>query len=289
MTATLSLLSYNLNDYGKSPESVRQQQHEVLGAQGPDVLCLQEIWDERGDLVDLHRHLATIAATLGMTGMAVPAPRTHCHMAILWRPEILALAQEILDLDMWHGLGAVRLDVGAAVPLRVAVTHLAPWDPDQRLRDARVVEGMVGDPAHATIIAADWNAFGANEVYDREPDWSRLPPRKVWRHASWTDDPDAPLRVDRRATQLLHRSGLRDAAPYLNAPWQPTGGHVSGDMPRRLDAFWTNRPDALLSYEVLHTPQLVGLSDHLPIRVELDPAALAIHHDDGKVSCGTTP
>lgn len=271
---TISVLGYNLKDYGKSAVAVRRQQHVLLRFERPDVVCLQEIWDDSEDLSVLDRHVATIADALGMRAMAVPARRSHCHMAILWRAEFAALSQRSHALTLWHGLGVVQLDVGGAVPLRVAVTHLAPWDPEQRLADARTITGLLDDPGQATVIAADWNCFGADEAYDPEPDWSTLPPRKVWRHVRWSDDPNTPPRADRRPTELLRRCGLHDAAAHLRAPWQATGGHMGDDLSRRLDAFWTTRPQALRGYRVIESPAALRLSDHLPIRVDFDPAAL---------------
>ena len=275
MTAqTTRIVSYNLKDYGKSAQSTRRQQHEMLRFTRPDVVCLQEIWDDSDDLSALDRHVRTIADALGMHALAVPARASHCHLAILWRPEFESLSARSHRLGLWHGLGVVQLDVGAGVALRVAVTHLAPWDPDKRLADVHTIAGLLDDPTQATIIAGDWNSFGADEDYDPEPDWSTLPPNKVWRHVRWSDDPHAPLRADRRPTELLRRSGLHDAAVHLNALWQPTGGHTDGGLPRRLDAFWTTRPRALHAYSVIDTPVTRQLSDHLPIQIDLDPAAL---------------
>jgi endonuclease/exonuclease/phosphatase family metal-dependent hydrolase len=268
-TATLGIISYNLKDYGKSALTTRQQQHELLRLQRPDIVCLQEIWDDSRDLRQLNAHTATLAEALGMSAMPVPARRSHCHMAILWRPEYATLSQHHHALNLWHGLGVVQLDVGAAVALRVAVTHMAPWDPEQRLSDVHTVAGLLGDPSQATVIAGDWNSIGADPDYDPEPDWSRLRPDKIWRHVRWTDGTNADVQADRRPAQLLHRSGLRDAAAALQAPWQATGGHMGQDMPRRLDAFWTTRPQALRGYQVVDTPTARGLSDHLPIRIEL--------------------
>lgn len=286
MTATvLSLISYNLKDYGKSAVTTRRQQHELLRFQRPDVVCLQEIWDDSKNLAGLRRHVATIGDALGMHAMAVPAPRSFCHMAILWRPEFTALSQRSHSLTLWHGLGVVHLDVGAAVALRVAVTHLPPWDPEQRLSDARTVAGLLDDPGQASVIAGDWNTFGADSTYDPEPQWSKLRHGKLWRHIRWDDDPDAPPQADRRPAQLLHRSGLHDAAPYLRAPWQATGGHLGDDMPRRLDAFWTTRPQALRGYRVIDTPATRLLSDHLPIQIDLDTTAL----DSGSAPPNTPP
>jgi hypothetical protein len=63
----------------------------------------------------------------------------------------------------------------------------------------------------------------------------------------WSDDPTTPL-ADRRPAQLLHRSGLADAAVHLQTPRQPTGGHLGRDIRRQVDAFWTTRPAALRGY-----------------------------------------
>lgn len=275
MTAEmLTIVGYNLRDYGKSAMDTRRQQHELLRSTQPDVVCLQEIWDDSDDLSNLDRHMATLADSLGMHAMAVPARGSHCHMTILWRSEFAVLSQRSHDLGLWHGLGDVELDVGAAVPLRIAVTHLAPWDPEKRLADAHTVAGLLADPGQATVIAGDANLIRADDTYDPEPDWSRLPPHKVWRHVRWSDDPGAPLVADRRPAELLRRSGLHDAAPHLRAPWQPTGGHLGDDLPRRPDAFWTTRPQALRRYRVIGTPGALRLSDHIPIRIDLDPRAL---------------
>jgi endonuclease/exonuclease/phosphatase family metal-dependent hydrolase len=290
--ARLGIVSYNLKDYGKSIVEVRERQHELLRSLRPDMVCLQEIWDDTEDLTQLRVHLATIGAAVGLSALAVPARRSHCHMAILWRSDYRVLYQRCHGLSLWHGLGVVQLDVGGGVPLRVAVTHMPPWDPDKRLSDTRTVAALLDDPEQATVIAGDWNSLGADHSYDPEPQWSKLRAGTIWRHIRWTDTPDTAPRADRRPAQLLQRSGLYDAAPHLRAPWQATGGHMGDDMPRRLDAFWTTRPQALRRYQVIDTPaarrlsdfseheersQFIDpreLSDHLPIMIELDPGAL---------------
>lgn len=292
MTApsVVAVMSYNLKDYGKSSQDTRRQQHALIRAHEPDLLCLQEIWDERVDLAGLRRHAATLSDELGMRALAVPSPLTHCHLAMLWNPAFELLSEDTDGTGLWHGLGVVELDVGAGVPLRAAVGHLAPKDPARRFADARLVTGKLADPDQATVFCADMNSLGVN---DPEPDWTQLHPEsKVWRHVYWTDSPQAERRADRRPAELLHRSGLHDAATYLQAPWQATGGHWPGDMPRRLDAIWTTRPEALRHYQVIGTPLARELSDfsehenrshaidprelsdHLPIMVELDTGAL---------------
>lgn len=272
--ATISVLSYNLKDYGKSAVDTRRQQHQLLRFTRPDVVCLQEIWDDSDDLSVLDRHVATLADALGMDAMVVPARRTHCHLAILWRPEFTALSQRSHDLGLWHGLGVVQLDIGAAVPLRVAVTHLAPWDPEKRLADAHTIAGQLRDPGQATVIAGDFNSFGADNTYDPEPDWSKLPPQKsgdtsdgamtqTFRRGPTGAPPN--YCVAAASTTPPSLCGLHGRPPA--ATWVPT-------LSRRLDAFWTTRPHALRGYQVIDTPTARQLSDHLPIRIDLDPKAL---------------
>ncbi|MEV6927054.1 endonuclease/exonuclease/phosphatase family protein [Dactylosporangium sp. NPDC051485] len=270
-TPLIRAVSYNLLNYGRSAVSTRSGQHELLRFLRADVLLLQEIWAEDTDQLDQLVH--AIAGALGMTAFAVPARHSSNHLAILWRPEYAVLAQRARDLQLWHGLGIVRLDVGAAVPLTVAVTHLGPWNPSKQLDDTYTLTGQL-PLADATLLGADWNSFGADPDYDPEPDWTALTREWIERHIRWNDDPAAPPVADRRPAQLMQRSGFHDAAATLGAPWQATGGHRGG-WARREDVFWTTRPAALRSYQVIDTPAARNLSDHLPIMAELDPQALA--------------
>ncbi|WP_121400971.1 endonuclease/exonuclease/phosphatase family protein [Micromonospora sp. M71_S20] len=266
-------MSWNLMSYGKSGSVTRRGQHELLRFLRPDVVCLQEIYAVGADTLELDRLVGAIAEALGMAAIAVPAAHSDCHLAILWRPEYAVLSQRAYDLLMWHGLGVVRLDVGAEVSLTVAVTHLGPWSPDKQLADAYTLTGQL-PLSEATILSADWNSFGADPKYDPEPNWSALPAEWIARHVRWNDDPDAPPVADRRPSQMMQRSGFHDAAPTLRVPWKATGGHRGG-WSRREDVFWTTRPAALRSYHVIDTPAARRLSDHLPIVVDFDPQALA--------------
>ncbi|WP_204038083.1 endonuclease/exonuclease/phosphatase family protein [Micromonospora qiuiae] len=262
-------MSWNLLAYGKSSTPTRRGQHELLRFLRPDVVCLQEIYAADADAAQLDRLVGAIADALGMAAFAVPAKHSDCHLAILWRPEYDMLSQRAYDLLMWHGLGVVRLDVGADAPLTVAVTHLGPWNPGKQLDDAFTLTGQL-PLSEAVVLGADWNSFGADPDYDHEPDWSKLPPQWIERHVRWNDDPAAPRKADRRPAQLMQRSGFHDAAPTLRVPWKATGGHRGG-WRRREDIFWTTRPQALRSYHVIDTPAARKLSDHLPIVIDLDP------------------
>jgi endonuclease/exonuclease/phosphatase family metal-dependent hydrolase len=271
-TPTFRAVSYNMLTYGRSAMRTRAGQLEMLRFLRPDAVCLQEIYAADADLAELDRLVTSIADGLRMTALAVPARHSDCHLAILWRPEYHVLSSKTYDLLMWHGLGVVRLDIGADVPLTVAVTHLAPWNPDKRLSDTITLTGQL-PLTDATIIGAEWNSFGADPGYDPDPDWAAPAPQWVERQVPWNDDPHAPPIADRRPAQMMQRSGFFDAAPTLGAAWQATGGQRGG-WRRREDVFWTTRPAALRKNHAVDIEQAKGLSDHLPIVVDLDPKAL---------------
>jgi hypothetical protein len=117
----------------------------------------------------------------------------------------------------------------------------------------------------------DRNVIGRERDYDPEPDLSLLPPDQVVRRALWTDDPAAPLVVDRRPSDVLWRAGLWDAALEMGERWQPTADFgVEGG--RRIDGFHVTTPvlPATFRYEVHDTPELRELSDHVPVSLTLD-------------------
>ena len=124
-TATLRIVSYNVNDYRRSTQDTEREQHSLLADLAADMLCLQEIWDDTNDLTRLYRHFGAIATALEMSGGPVPGRRSHCHMAVLWRPEFARLSWRTHELSLWQGIGVAELGVGAAMSLRVAVTHMA--------------------------------------------------------------------------------------------------------------------------------------------------------------------
>jgi endonuclease/exonuclease/phosphatase family metal-dependent hydrolase len=211
-----------------------------------------------------------------MNGEVVAAPHTQCHMGVLWHPDLKALDWTARPWHLWHGLGVVTLDIGARRPLRVAVTHLSPWDPQHRLADARTIAGLLATSEHATIVAGDWNTIGENPRYDPEPDLSTLSVAERIHHVAWPADPNQPPLVDRRPARLLTDAGLTDIASSLGIPWQPTTGHLGREPRRRIDAFRVSSPvlPAVTDYEVLDTPLTRTLSDHVPIRMVIDGDAL---------------
>jgi endonuclease/exonuclease/phosphatase family metal-dependent hydrolase len=271
----LKIISYNLRDYGKNPfdRDRHQRQVALLRELAPNILCIQEFWDDSPGHQQLVSRFEVFAGSLGMQGMVVPAPRTHCHLGLLWQKDITQLDGTAYQWHLWHGLGLASFDVGAKRPLRVAVTHLGPWDPQHRFGEARDV-AWLAKRRFATIVGADWNSL---PMGDPEPDWTPLSPDQIEHHVLWNPDPSAPLQTDRRPAQLLDRVGLTDAATHLGVPWQPTAGHMGTDVFRRPDAFRCSELvlPALRGYRVHDSPDIRELSNHLPIELTADAGAIA--------------
>jgi hypothetical protein len=133
----------------------------------------------------------------------------------------------------------------------------------------------LADPTEATILCADLNTPGEDLAYDPEPDPSLLRPDQIVSRVEWNDDPDAPPVIDRRPTRLLHSAGLVDAARYLGVPWQATTG-PPGEAGRRIDAFRVSQRalPALVDYRVCNGTLTSTLSDHYPIELQVNCAAL---------------
>jgi hypothetical protein len=232
-------------------------------------------------------HCAVPAAASGSAGStAVAATPSGFNVGLLWRSGIRPVPGSRRAYgrpgDLWHGLVMVTLDVGAPVPVRFASYHADPFRPDRRFSDAirvaRTVRGQL-----PVVIGADWNNVSADrrpggEHYDADPFHGSGFYPELMHQIAWSDDADAPPRVDRRSTEVLRRCGLHDAAAILNAPWQPTTGHwPGGRFPnRRIDAIRVNEwvLPALREHRVVDTDLTRAASDHLPVVVTLDPAAV---------------
>src|SRR5690606_11135181 len=267
---SLTMVSYNRLHFGRQDEPRHTEQVGLLQAIDADVLAVQEFWDSSPGHWSLRPRFERFAHAVGRSGRVAQARRTHFHLGLLWRDGIGLRGWHAYEDGLWHGLGVAELDV-RGVTVRVGVGHLNPFDPEYRLAEARLVAGLgLADATRATILAADWNTIGEDLAYDPEPDWSALAPDRLPRHLRWQDDPTAPPSADRRASALLSRAGLHDAARAIGASWQPTSGLE--DAPRRIDAFRVSAPvlPALAGYEVIDTAVTRRLSDHLPIVLRLD-------------------
>jgi endonuclease/exonuclease/phosphatase family metal-dependent hydrolase len=296
-----------------------QQVVDVIRDLGTDVLAVQEI---RGsDPVVVAGRLRRLAQDTGMRCLVPPGGRAAggepvpalamgsrgFHCGVLWRGEIEPVPGSLQALGaghFWHALAVVTLQAGGR-RVRHAAFHATPFGrllrADQNERLVAMLCGRRG--SLPVLVGADWNTESADRVRDEATGRLDLyEPRDPYDGAEWFDDMiyqcewdyDADgrrqHRADRRPGDVLFAGGLHDAAAVLRAPWQPTVGHHPDDrygvagIHRRIDAIRVSRPvaGALRAYHVTDTDQARQASDHLPVTVEYDPAAVTTADPAGR-------
>ena len=215
------------------------------------------------------------------------------HVGLMWRDGIEPVPGSLRcygGRDFWHGLALLTLDVGGSL-IRHGAFHASPFGrrlrADQNERLVAAVTRPGGEPA---LVGADWNAESA----DRDAAGALYEPADPYAGVEWFDDMIYQCqwdyddhgrrrpRADREAGDVLWAGGLHDAAAVTGAAWQPTAGHHPADsygahgVQRRIDAIRVTGAlvPALRTHRVVDTAQTRAASDHLPVLVEYDPAAV---------------
>jgi len=281
---------------------------------GSDVLAVQEIRGSDPEVVAGRlRHLADdvgmrclVTPSGGNAEASAPAvalgPRGF-HCGLMWRGEIEPVPGSLRTAGeghFWHSLAMVTLDVGGR-RVRHAAFHATPFGRLLRADQNERLVAMLTGPAGSlpVLVGADWNTESADRVFDqsvgRSGSWVLYEPRDPYEGVPWFADMiyqcewdydengQRRYRADRRPGDVLWAGGLHDAAAVLRAPWQPTAGHYPGDrygvagISRRIDAIRVSPHllGALRAYHVTDTELTRQASDHLPVTVEYDPAAVA--------------
>ncbi|MCC3766093.1 endonuclease/exonuclease/phosphatase family protein [Streptomyces sp. UNOC14_S4] len=268
---------------------------------GVHVLAVQEIIGAEPD--DGAKVLWQLADDTGLTCTTAPDPTTgtsagpalassqhHFHTGLLWHPDLTAVPGGWRAYngapDFWHSLATLVLDAGGP-PVKFASFHADPFRPDWRYNEARRVTSAfrAGVPG---AIGADWNAISADHrtdgtLFDDDP-YTAQDHIDLEYQVEWREDPTAPPKADRRASEVLRRGGLLDTAAVLDVPWEPTTGHWTdgqGDPdrwgPRRIDTIriTDHLVPALRAHRTVRTPDTLAASDHLPVVVDLALAEVA--------------
>jgi exodeoxyribonuclease III len=232
----------------------------VVAKQRPDILALQEL-KYFGN--DHEARLHKFAAAVGMTPHFAPSA-FGLPVAVLVRPPLRMTARSHIRVGMHHAAAAAVVPTGAG-PLTVVSTHLNPYSPNKRRREARRLARSYH--TDRTVLAGDLNTL--DPVEDHAEAVERLPEEFRRRHLR----PDGT--VDTRPVQELLRAGLTDLwtvagdGDGLTAPTSAGGGHEFSGM--RLDYVLASPAvaEAATGMQVIRGGEAEYASDHYPVTVRL--------------------
>jgi exodeoxyribonuclease-3 len=227
---------------------------EVVRRERPDVLCLQEL---RG----VKRHADRLEA-LGMTPHVSPSLFGQ-PVAVLARPDYPMTRTRSVRWRMHHAAAIATVRAPASA-LTVVSTHLNPFSPYRRYREARWLAAHVGSRRRMVLIAGDLNSL--DPATDHVATIDRLAPSYRKRHLG----PDG--RPDTRAIAAFLAAGFHDLGYGLgaSAPTKGLGGPEFSGM--RLDYLLASPPLAgrLQHIAILRDDQTDYASDHYPVVATFD-------------------
>ena len=223
------------------------------------------------------------------------------HTGLLWRDGIEPVPGMLHPLmregaGMWHCAIAAVLDFGGP-KARIGSVQLSPFDQGWAARDVNQLLRVFNRDDVPGFLGGDFNGLGAQQVirgdsyewYDRNPYVYGGKFGIPWHpdHAYQLDDDGT---VDRQAAARLEhpRIGrMRDCALITGTEWTPTTGFFSQDKhpDRRVDRWYAtcHVPDSAVTgfrvaavdeVRVTIDGELVELTDHLPVEVDINESAL---------------
>ncbi|MFC5183455.1 endonuclease/exonuclease/phosphatase family protein [Actinomadura harenae] len=233
-------------------------QAEMLAPLELDVLFSTEgkRWLDNG-----REGLWALGRRLGMFPSVAVAPRHDCNVVVWTRPDTVQIRRERHQTmhPWWHALGVVEATAdGIDEPICLVGCHLSPFDPANRVSEARALTDFARRPA---VMGGDFNDEGFG---DWAADVSVLSPVQRLRR-------DLPGEAS--AAGVLAEAGFTDVAAEVfpdPADRRPTAGH--DNAARRCDRLYLS-PPALewfrpVGYQV-STPN-PNLSDHSLITTVLE-------------------
>ena len=255
---TLRLMTWNIRTGGgdRLPAIT-----EVIRAERPDILTLQE-------LRDFHRYgrMHDFATAVGMapylarSGLGQP-------VAVLVRPPLRILRVSHVTWRLHHAAAAVEVATRSG-PLRVVSTHLNPFWPYRRMREARWLAARYF--SDRLVLAGDLN--GLDPHTDHTAALASLPRLYRRRHLTSDGEPDT------RALAAFESAGLTDLwravgdGPGETVPTTGLRGHEFGST--RLDYVLAGPAVArhARTVRVIRGGAAEYASDHYPVTVDLDLA-----------------
>ncbi len=308
----ITVMSVNaLNLYGSEApaEQKRFRSLEALiRARNPDVIAVQEIIstgeDQQAKRPGAVAGLRRLAEAVGRNWQVAGEPAVAVggiihHTGLLWRDGIEPVPGTLHPLmregaGMWHCAIAAVFDFGGP-KARIGSVQLSPFDQTWARMDTSQMLRVFNRDDIPGFLGGDFNGIGAQQVirgdgyawYDGDP---YVPARTSWHpdHAYQLGDDGL---VDRQAAVRLEhpRIGrMRDCALLTGTEWIPTAGFFSKDNhpDRRVDRWYATHhvPDAAVTgfrvvpvdeVKVTIDGELVELTDHRPVEIDVDERALA--------------
>jgi exodeoxyribonuclease-3 len=244
----------------------------VIDRVRPDILALQELRD-----FDRHggRRMNDVAVATGLTahlaGSIFGQP-----VAVLVRPPLVITARKSVRWRLHHGAAAVVVPTHSG-PLTVVSTHLNPFSPYRRMREARWLAARYASRNGLVVLAGDLNSLDPGT--DHTDELARLDARYRRRHLG----PEGT--ADTRALAAFAAGGFSDLWPPVGegdghtVPTTNGGGHEFSGM--RLDYVLASPPAAAAarSARVVRGDEAEHASDHYPVVADL---ALGDQHVAGE-------
>jgi exodeoxyribonuclease-3 len=235
----------------------------VVVRQAPDVLALQELRDfDR----DGHRRMWEVADAVGMTPHLARSAFGQ-PVGVLVRPPGVTLSTRAVRWRLHHAAAAVDVLTDRG-PLTVVSTHLNPFSPYRRMREARWLAARYASATRAVVVAGDLNAL--DPWTDHAERLARLPPLYRRRHLG----PDGS--ADTRTVSAFDAAGFADlwrvagTGAGLTAPTTGGGGREFSGM--RLDYMLGSPPVAAVTRDcrVVRGDESEYASDHYAAVADLD-------------------
>jgi exodeoxyribonuclease-3 len=236
----------------------------VLRRERPDLLALQELrdFDRHG-----HKRIHEVAEVLGMTAHLAPSAFGQ-PVAILARPPLRLTRTRAVRWRLHHAAASAMVATDAG-PLTVVSTHLNPFSPYRRMREARWLAARYASRRRLVLLAGDLNALDAGT--DHTATLSELAGLYRRRHLAADGTPDT------RAMAAFLAAGFTDlwrgdGEPHT-APTTQGGGREFSGM--RIDYLLASAPLAARAHgaRVIRGDETEYASDHYPVAVELDLTA----------------
>jgi exodeoxyribonuclease-3 len=256
---TLRLMTWNIKNGGgdRLPAII-----QVIRAEQPDILCLQELqhFQRYGQ-----RRMRELAWAVGMTAHLAP-PGFAQPVAVLVREPLRIVKRSRVRWRLHHAVAIAEIATTAG-PLTAVSAHLNPFSPSRRVREARWLAARYASPNGLTLIAGDMN--GLDPEGDHAAALAAQPPLYRRRHLG----PDG--RPDTRAIAAFRAAGFTDL-------WHTVGEGDGRTVPTGFAGreFGTVRLDYMLAgpalaarartLRVIRDETTEHASDHYPVRADVD-------------------